>query len=201
MTVNPTGIGPAHDYLQRVIAALQAMDRREKSVIVTVLENLSNFVQGTRREIEELNGGDGRNGKPLNSANDYLEEIVAETMAATNAIMSAAEAIEAMRPKMDPATWALVANETTKIYEACSFQDITGQRISKVVHTLQQIESKLFTLSDMCRSEGDVPQKPGRSKPVVNGDAALLNGPQLGGEAQGQDEVDRLLASLDAGAA
>ena len=31
---------------------------------------------------------------------------------------------------------------TTRIYEACSFQDITGQRITKVVGTLKAIEAK-----------------------------------------------------------
>ena len=35
-----------------------------------------------------------------------------------------------------------------RIFEACSFQDITGQRITKVVSTLTYIEERLHGLQD-----------------------------------------------------
>ena len=41
----------------------------------------------------------------------------------------------------EPAT--KLQDATTRIYEACSFQDITGQRITKVVTTLKTIEAKV----------------------------------------------------------
>ena len=38
---------------------------------------------------------------------------------------------------------AKLQDAVTRIYEACSFQDITGQRITKVVTTLKVIEEKV----------------------------------------------------------
>ena len=38
---------------------------------------------------------------------------------------------------------AKLQDAVTQIYEACSFQDITGQRITKVVTTLKAIEGKV----------------------------------------------------------
>ena len=38
---------------------------------------------------------------------------------------------------------AKLQDATTRIYEACSFQDITGQRITKVVAALKAIEAKV----------------------------------------------------------
>ena len=38
---------------------------------------------------------------------------------------------------------ARLQDATTRIYEACGFQDITGQRITKVVATLKAIERKV----------------------------------------------------------
>jgi chemotaxis protein CheZ len=87
-------------------------------------------------------------------------------------------------------------NCTTKIYEACNFQDITGQRITKVVMTLKHIDTKVGALLTALGDElgptkiGDdtMVQQPPHDNP-----ASLLNGPQLPGRGVDQDHIDRLL--------
>ena len=82
----------------------------------------------------------------------------------------------------------------TKIYEACSFQDITGQRITKVVTTLKAIEGKvaqIITTFGVQVGTADAREGP----PVANG-AELLNGPQLPSNAMDQSDIDKLLASF-----
>jgi len=83
----------------------------------------------------------------------------------------------------------------TRIYEACNFQDITGQRITKVVRTLKHIEDKIEALlsafGDGVRStapntEGTLPS---------NDDRRLLHGPQLPEDANRQDEIDAIFAN------
>jgi chemotaxis protein CheZ len=83
----------------------------------------------------------------------------------------------------------------TRIYEACNFQDITGQRISKVVATLKTIETRLVSLAAAV-GHGEGAAKSGKPAPQdgsKGSDAGLLNGPQLPQNATKQDEVDALL--------
>src|SRR3546814_4135899 len=88
---------------------------------------------------------------------------------------------------MDPALAGQVSAAVTSIYEACGFQDITGQRITKVVTALQKIESKVEALlqafGDDIKREGS-PRKPAKKTQTPSGaparpDEDLLNGPQL----------------------
>ena len=85
---------------------------------------------------------------------------------------------------------------TTRIYEACSFQDITGQRITKVVATLKSIDAKIEQIvSTFGSRSGDLGDRPPRGG--TGGDNDLLNGPQLPAHAMDQSDIDKLLASFD----
>ena len=75
-----------------------------------------------------------------------------------------------------------------RIYEAFSFQDITGQRIAKIVATLQAIEAKVGHIRGAFGSSAPVP--------VLPDEASLLNGPQLPADAMAQAEIDLLLADF-----
>ena len=93
-----------------------------------------------------------------------------------------------------------VTNAVTAVYEACGFQDITGQRISKVVAALQHIECKVGSILDAFGDRidrGTAPPKPAPKNGTERPDEHLLNGPQLPSEGVSQDDVDALLASFD----
>jgi chemotaxis protein CheZ len=94
--------------------------------------------------------------------------------------------------KVDPASAAALTGAVTQIYEASSFQDITGQRITKVVRALQSMETKLQALAGAFGRADFTPAAP------VEGDAALLNGPQLAQSASSQDDIDALFADVAA---
>ena len=86
---------------------------------------------------------------------------------------------------------------TTRIYEACSFQDITGQRITKVVATLKPIEGKVaHIMQAFGAGDGSAPSA-ATAPAAAPGDADLLNGPQLPTSAMDQSDIDALLASFD----
>ena len=78
-----------------------------------------------------------------------------------------------------------------RIYEACSFQDITGQRIAKIVATLQVIEAKVAHIRAVA-SEPTRHHEPEAEPQRPD----LLNGPQLPEAAMGQADIDRLLAEM-----
>jgi chemotaxis protein CheZ len=102
---------------------------------------------------------------------------------------------------MPPGLGEKVTEAVTLVYESCNFQDITGQRITKVVRALKHIESKVDALvgafgEDIAKYKSAHPKgEPAAKDPMA--DAALLNGPQLPDNASKQDDIDALLASFD----
>ena len=183
----PLELGNAHSYLDRIIRELESVRTEKKQPLLGVLQYLSEHIRHTRRELGTLRkGGDGQ---ILASTTDELEEIVAETARAANEIMGAAEAIEAQMPNVDKGVANALLAAVTRIYEASAFQDITGQRITKIIRAVQDIEEKIGTLAKAC----------GELEPLCDspeGDAALLNGPQLGSAAATQDDIDALFDSI-----
>lgn len=105
--------------------------------------------------------------------------------------MEAAEEMMAGDSSEADAYKATVDSACMRIFEACSFQDITGQRIQKVVGTLTYIEDRISGLLDthgVTTAEEAVVD----DEEDVSGDEALLNGPQLAGEGNDQDDIDAM---------
>ncbi|MBN9580305.1 MAG: protein phosphatase CheZ, partial [Afipia sp.] len=80
------------------------------------------------------------------------------------------------------------------IFEACNFQDLTGQRIGKVMTTMKFIEHHINVMMDIWGGVDAIKQHaPAHIDPRV-GDARLLNGPKAPGDAghASQDDIDAL---------
>ena len=187
-SVTGTGLESAQDYLDRVIRELRALSNERKSELLGVLEYLSLYIRRTREEVSTLRP-EGKGDDILSSTTDELEEILTETARAANEIMSAAEAIEAIGTSAGPETAAALLDAVTRIYEASAFQDITGQRITKVVRALQHIEGRIGALVLACGGVTPPEEAPSAEQ---DDDADLLNGPQLARNANTQSDIDRL---------
>jgi chemotaxis protein CheZ len=88
-----------------------------------------------------------------------LEAVVQATEHAANQIMGAAEAISTWLQKGgDPASLPAVTQQVNAIFEACTFQDLTGQRIRRAIQHLQQVETMLSSM--MPDDEQEVSQSP-----------------------------------------
>jgi chemotaxis protein CheZ len=194
MTTVPPKIDEAHAYLDKVIDSLQALDRREKQPLLGILQYLSDYIRTTRGEIAAMRSTDGTL-VDLPKASDELEEVVVETARATNTIMSVAEEMEEISREVDPPLAKQLMDAATRIYEACTFQDITGQRINKIVRAVQHIDQKIALLSKVCGMEFDRAIAADGADARERGDEALLNGPQVAATAQSQDDIDRLFNS------
>jgi chemotaxis protein CheZ len=88
-----------------------------------------------------------------------LEAVVQATENAANQIMEAAEAISLwLQAGGDPATLAAVTQQVNAIFEACTFQDLTGQRIRRAIEHLQQVETMLSgMIHDAPTEQPDMP--------------------------------------------
>lgn len=151
---------------------------------------LTKFIAHAREEIAAI-GSQNLTRMKLPRAGQELDAIVKMTEEATNVIMESTEEIMATE-NADAAVQNQIQDACLRIFEACSFQDITGQRVSKVVQTLATIEERLNGLQKTWGT--DMPDMPEIAEPAPSGEAALLNGPALAGEGIDQSAVDALLS-------
>ncbi len=170
----------------------------QETSLLAEVEELARTIAQAKSEIAALQVGDITNSH-IPSATDELDAIVAHTAAATNAILEVCETLDKVAATLSGEASQHLGDATTQIYEACSFQDITGQRISKVVLTLKSIDDKVAHILKTFRVEpNEMTATEIASLPsAIESEADLLNGPQLPMAAMGQSEIDRLLASFE----
>ncbi len=188
------------DVVKSMLASMRG-DLSAKDVeLYNELQSLADYIRAAKREIASLRP-DTVKDQHLRTASDELDAIVQATAEATNSIMDATEAVESVMDEVSEDTRLTLEAATTGIYEACSFQDITGQRITKVVKALKHIEDTVDGLLNAFGDEiekyradaGDAPES--EETPLTDED--LLQGPQLEGSGNTQEEIDALLASFD----
>ena len=189
------------DVVRSVMVSLKGDLTSRDLELYSELENLGNFIHSAKAEIAALRPDEVKE-QFLTAAGDELDAIVEATAEATNGIMDATEIVESVMSGLEGEQAERLMDATTRIYEACSFQDITGQRITKVVKALHGIEEKVDALVAAFGDEIEKYKKAnpkeedsGADKPITDED--LLEGPQLAGDGKSQDEIDALLASFD----
>ena len=163
------------------------------SPVSTGIVRLGLIIAHAKRDLAALQAQEiGRTHLP--TAGDELSAIVGATESATNAILDAVERIEKAASAMPGDAAAAITKDVTAIYEACNFQDITGQRISKVVSVLKEVDTTVAELlATLNLPKMDLAQVPASArKPQRTGDEALLNGPQAPGGAPNQADIDAL---------
>ena len=118
-----------------------------------------------------------------------LEAVVQATEAAAETILEAAEAIQAWLDggPQDAASVAALTERVNAIFQACSFQDLTGQRIRRAIRQLQQVETMLEGLMP----GGAAPARPPRVEVLGHGETVADAG--AAGPDLAQAEIDRLL--------
>ena len=166
----------------------QSMDVR----VYRELREIAGYIESMRHEIGALQVNDLKNSK-IPAAGQELGAIVQATETATNTIMECAEAVMAADASKPAAYKALVDEKMLVIFEACSFQDITGQRIAKVVETLQHIEERVSRFAEVMQAkdiEGFLSES--ERERAERKEKLLLHGPQLAGQGVDQAKVDEM---------
>lgn len=138
----------------------------------------------------------------FDKASKQLDAILDATEAATHDILMAAEEIEKVvseASEADPSNDTIsslgsdIGGLVIQILEACSFQDITGQRVTKVVRTMSYIEERILAVIDIWGIQAfeGYPHAPDDEHEE---DEELLAGPQFANEGISQDDIDALFA-------
>lgn len=181
-------------------AALAKVSHDDDRTLHGQLTDLVQYMDSLRHELAQLRSME-INHMHIPSATDELDAVVGETAAATGQIMDACERLQKHVSDAPEDVKNAVGADVTAIFEACSFQDITGQRITKVIKALKNIEKKVADILAALGQQHDAATATLAGAPAAaeqqKGDAALLNGPQLGGPEVSQEDIDKLLASFD----
>ncbi len=155
-------------------------------------EAIAGYIAEAKAEIRDLRPqAVTRSGFP--TAGAELHAISQDTEVATNTIMSAAEAMMDMDVSAEDLK-DRVDDEVMKIFEACSFQDITGQRVAKIVKVLTQIDALISRLGEAVGSDGEAGERE-LTPAEKRARDLLLNGPAIGGPETRQDAIDDLFAA------
>jgi chemotaxis protein CheZ len=165
------------------------------------LDLIHDAISRTKHEIAAIHGK-SFDGNEMAKINGELGAVANGTEQATQQILEAAEFIDqaasALSKVNSPDQQKILSEEiqerVVSIFEACNFQDLTGQRINKVMNTMKFIEQHI---NEMMEIWGGVDAIKAHAPQVIDsreGDARLLNGPKLEGDAghASQDDIDAL---------
>ncbi|MBW7962817.1 protein phosphatase CheZ [Bradyrhizobium sp. BR 10261] len=165
------------------------------------LDLIHDAIDRTKREIATLHGKSFDGGE-MAKVNGELGAVVGGTEQATQQILEAAESIDqaaSAMSKVDSIDQQKrladdIQERVISIFEACNFQDLTGQRISKVMSTMKFIEQHINAMMEIWGGVDAI--KAHVPAPVDNRseDEKLLNGPKLAGDVghASQDDIDAL---------
>jgi chemotaxis protein CheZ len=184
------------------LVAAHRTEMAEARKLKMELDAIYEAINRTKREIAALHVSSFEGAEMVRVA-DQLDAVVSGTQGATEQILSSAEFIDqaanslaaAMKGEHDRALANDIQEHVIQIFEACNFQDLTGQRISKVVAALKFIECHVVRMMEIWGGiesfQGIMPLATGHGD-----DGKLVNGPKLDGDLghASQDEIDALFA-------
>ena len=171
----------------------------QESALLAEVETLGEMISDARADIASLEVGDITESH-IPVATDELDAVVEHTAMATDKILEVCETLDAVADGLaDPKAAEVLRQATSSIYEACSFQDITGQRISKVITALKAIDAKVGQMLAAFSSAAHrpMPTYAPMASALSADDPALMRGPQMPASAMVQSDIDRLLASFE----
>jgi chemotaxis protein CheZ len=195
-------VKPAEQVTRQMIDAYKAQIT-EAAKLKGELDLIQDAIIQTKQEIATLHVT-GFEGPEMARVTNELDAIVGGTESATDMILSGAEDIDQLASTLlarlkDDQNQALaqdIQDRVVKIFEACNFQDLTGQRITKVVATLKFIETHIMRMMEIWGGLEAFKDIQAETIAEREGDTRLLNGPKIDGEVghASQDDIDSLFA-------
>ena len=151
----------------------------------------------TKRDLGQMIGADDE--RPMARASDELGAAVDGMEKATQKILKSVEVIDdsakaltaSLKDDYKRGLAQEIQDNVMRIYEACNFQDIAGQRIGNVMKTLAALEAQV---TDMLARCDDIPAARPVARAALPPERGLLNGPRLDNDAghASQRDIDMM---------
>ena len=186
---------------ERMADAMEGQQAQFDRKVCSELRDISADITEMRREIERLRACE-LSDRHLPEASEDLGATLEATSTATNSIMECVETIlQADRENSDEFA-VLVIDQVVQILEACTFHDITGQRVTRLTETLRDVEDRLgqFATAVGTRAEAQ-PRSAEFMAREERRARLLLNGPQSAGKAISQNAADDIMSAAEVEAA
>ena len=182
------------DIVKQISEIIKVHVTSEEDVkIFEEIEKIAEQIKSTKTEVQRID----KNKVPENfipGATSELSSITELTEKSTEVILDKTEEIQNISNMIEnPEIKEKIVNCTLTILEACNFQDVTGQRISKLITSLNEIETSINSIIKTFGNENDN-QTSQNTK--VSEDDKLLNGPQDQKSAPSQKDIDDIFNSL-----
>ena len=164
------------------------------------LDAMKLAITQTKREIASLYRSE-EEGKGMRRVAGELDAVVGATEAATSSILSGLEDIEAEANMLRASGVdsgnndhiGAILDRVVSMYEACNFQDLTGQRISKIVNVLKFVEERLDKMIGVwggLEAFKEIAESHSDALPAIDDEKSLLNGPKLEEDVGHVDQND-----------
>jgi chemotaxis protein CheZ len=197
---------------QRAPVAPQIESGSEKHDQITVgdlnklkseTDSIHRAITRTMQELASLHFGtfsDAGKGR----ASRELDAVVDSTERATQQILEAAEIIDetantlsaSLKHEQERALASDIRDHVVRIFEACNFQDLSGQRIAKVLATLTFVEDRVARMLEIWGGRDALKDYAAVALAERDNETKLVNGPKLSGDPGhvSQQEIDAMFA-------
>ncbi len=162
------------------------------------LDKLFAYIDKVRMEVAALNQGEKESDR-FQAMSKQLDGILEATTDASDKIMSAVEknnaAIEKLQALVSDDKQSAVIEEIidgqNEIFEACAFQDLTGQRVTQLSKSVEYVEERVASLHELWGKD-ELDKIELEPEKELTEDEKLLNGPQAKAEALNQADIDAM---------
>ncbi len=188
------------DPTQRAASDIVDAYRREVQEVYQLkaeIDAMKAAITSTKLEIASLHRSESE-GKGMRRVAGELDAVVGATEAAATTILNAVEDIETQANMLraagigtgssDPV--GTILDRVVTMYEACNFQDLTGQRISKIVGVMKFVEERLDRVIDVWGGLDAFKELAEQAGNEVDHERSLLNGPKLEEDVGHVDQTD-----------
>jgi chemotaxis protein CheZ len=179
------------------------LDASELRALRDETDSIHRAIAHTKEEIAALHVGglnkpDRRASRELDAVAGGAEHAIQQILAAAEDIDEAANTLSAaLKHEQERALAHDIRDQVIRIFEACNFQDLAGQRISKVLATLKFVEDRVARMMDIWGGIDAFKDLTAAALAARSAGPALLNGPKLEGDSghATQAEIDRIFSS------
>jgi chemotaxis protein CheZ len=162
------------------------------------LDKLFAYIDKVRMEVAALNHAED-DADRFQAMSKQLDGILEATTDASDKIMGAVEknnlAIEKLQALVSDDEQSAVIEEIieghNEIFEACAFQDLTGQRVTQLSKSVEYVEERVASLHELWGKE-ELEKIELEPEKELTEDEKLLNGPQAKAEALNQADIDAM---------
>jgi chemotaxis protein CheZ len=166
------------------------------------IDSIDRAISHTMREVASLHFGTfdvegGRASRELDAVVDSTERATQQILDAAESIDEAADTLSAvLKQDQEQSLTSDIRDQVVRIFEACNFQDLSGQRIAKVLATLTFVENRVARMLEIWGGHAAVEDYAAATRGGRNAEDKLVSGPKLDGDSGhvSQQEIDAMFA-------